>query len=165
MGVSDAAGTTSEKSDNAASSARKRSHWPMPPPIPLSGAGAWYSAGSQLGSASSSAKRGRIASHASTGEPAVATVVRTWPTKSRTTGVSSANSPFIVLPLRRRRDVDTEDRDAYAHTPRDSRDRPGNDRNDVPRRGRVAAAGRTRLPGDHAALPAARLGRARSGGD
>ena len=31
----------------------------MPPPIPLSGAAAWYSAGSQSGSASSSANRGR----------------------------------------------------------------------------------------------------------
>ena len=40
----------------------------MPPPIPLSGAAAWYSAGSQSGSAKSSAKCGRIRSQASAGE-------------------------------------------------------------------------------------------------
>jgi hypothetical protein len=42
----------------------------MPPPIPLSGAGAWYSAGSQPGSARSSAKAGLMASQAEAGEAA-----------------------------------------------------------------------------------------------
>jgi predicted metal-dependent enzyme (double-stranded beta helix superfamily) len=39
----------------------------MPPPIPLSGAAAWYSPGSQSGSASSSANRGLIAAQACSG--------------------------------------------------------------------------------------------------
>ena len=44
----------------------------MPPPIPLSGAAAWYWAGSQSGSASSSANRGRRASQACSGDDAEA---------------------------------------------------------------------------------------------
>jgi hypothetical protein len=44
----------------------------MPPPIPLSSAGARYAAGSQSGSASSSANDGLIASQAYTGDDAPA---------------------------------------------------------------------------------------------
>ena len=47
----------------------------MPPPIPLSGAAAWNSPGSQSESASSPAKLGVIAAHASCGEEAVAIAV------------------------------------------------------------------------------------------
>src|SRR5205823_5325994 len=64
----------------------------MPPPIPLSGAGSWYSGGSQSESASKVAKRGRTVSQASSGERAAAIVARTSATKSRTTDVSSSNS-------------------------------------------------------------------------
>ena len=45
------------------------------------------------------------------------------------------------------------------------RDRPGDDRDDLPRRRRGAPDRRPRLPGDPSALPAAGLGRARSRGD
>src|SRR6266576_425324 len=64
----------------------------MPPPMPLSGTGAWYSAGSQPSSARSSAKRGRISSHASSGELERSIAARTSAMNDRTTGVSSTNS-------------------------------------------------------------------------
>src|SRR5215467_14391625 len=64
----------------------------MPPPIPLSGAGAWYTGGSQSGSLRSSANRGLIASHAPAGELAAAIAASTAATKARTTGVSRTNS-------------------------------------------------------------------------
>ena len=69
----------------------------MPPPIPLSGAAAWYSAGSQSASASSSANRGLIPSQASSGEEAPAIVAWTSATNARTTGVSRTNSALVVL--------------------------------------------------------------------
>ena len=68
----------------------------MPAPMPLSGAAAWYSAGSQSGSASSSANRGRITSQASSGEEAPAIVARTSVTNARTTAVSRTNSALTV---------------------------------------------------------------------
>ena len=71
----------------------------MPPPIPLSGAAAWYSGGSQSGSASSAAKRGLIASHAASGDDAPAIVVSTSATNARTTCVSRTSSPTMVVPL------------------------------------------------------------------
>ena len=49
----------------------------MPPPMPLSGLGCWKRSGSQPGSVSSSAKRGRIASHAAAGDAAAAMSART----------------------------------------------------------------------------------------
>src|SRR5436305_12287307 len=64
----------------------------MPPPMPLSGTGAWYSAGSQPSSARSSAKRGRISSHASSAELERSIAPRTSAMNDRTTGVSSTNS-------------------------------------------------------------------------
>ena len=67
----------------------------MPPPIPLSGAGAWYSAGSQSGSASSSANRGLRASQACSGDVAAAIVAWTSATNDRTTAVSRTNSSLI----------------------------------------------------------------------
>src|SRR6476469_778969 len=67
----------------------------MPPPMPLSGAAVWYSCGSQPGSASSSAKRGSIASHASFGDEAPATTARTSATNLRTGTVSRTNSALI----------------------------------------------------------------------
>src|SRR4051795_1103900 len=70
----------------------------MPPPIPLSGASAWYSAGSHSGSASSSANRGLIPSQASSGEEAPAIVAWTSATNARTTGVSRTNSALVVIP-------------------------------------------------------------------
>ena len=68
----------------------------MPPPIPLSGAAAWYSAGSQSGSASSSANRGRRASQACSGEETAAIVAWTSSTNARTTGVPRTNSSFTA---------------------------------------------------------------------
>ena len=68
----------------------------MPPPIPLSGAAAWYSEGSQSGSASSSAKRGLSASQACSGDAAAAIVAWTSATNERTTGVSRTNSSLIA---------------------------------------------------------------------
>src|SRR5262245_20826424 len=65
----------------------------MPPPMPLSSAGAWYSVGSQSGSARSSAKGGLISSHAASADEAPATADSTLATKALTTGVSSTNSP------------------------------------------------------------------------
>src|SRR3954452_2699863 len=64
----------------------------MPPPMPLPGTGAWYSAGSQPASAGSSAKRGRISSQASSGELERSIAARTSAMNDRTTGVSSTNS-------------------------------------------------------------------------
>ncbi len=46
-GVCAAAGTTSENSASDRSPERNSSHWPMPPPIPLSGTQAWHRWGSQ----------------------------------------------------------------------------------------------------------------------
>src|SRR2546423_7681958 len=69
----------------------------MPPPIPLSGAGAAYSAGSQVASPSSSEKAGLIASHAASGEEASASVPSTAAINARTTGVSRTNSALTVL--------------------------------------------------------------------
>ena len=66
-------GTTSENSVSDRSPARNSSHCPMPPPMPLSGA-ARGTRREPVGSSSSSAKRGRIASHASAGEAAPAIV-------------------------------------------------------------------------------------------
>src|SRR5262249_10023541 len=60
--------------------------------MPLSGASAWYSAGSQSGSASSCANRGLIRSQASAGEDAAPISAWTPPTNARTTGVSRTNS-------------------------------------------------------------------------
>ena len=71
------AGTTSENSESDPSPARKSSHWPIPPPMPLSGASDAYSSGSQASSSRSSAKPGRIASQASSGERAVEIALRT----------------------------------------------------------------------------------------
>ena len=71
----------------------------MPPPIPLSGAAAWYSAGSQSGSASSSANRGRRASQACSGDDAEAIVSRTSSTNARTTAVSRTNSSSMTAIL------------------------------------------------------------------
>jgi len=51
----------------------------MPPPIPLSGAPSWYSAGSHSGSPRSSANRGRIAAHAASGDAAAAIAACTSP--------------------------------------------------------------------------------------
>src|SRR6188508_1555964 len=68
----------------------------MPPPIPLSGASAWNPAGSQSGSASSSEKRGRMASHAASGDEEPAIACSTSETNARTTCVSRTNSPSIV---------------------------------------------------------------------
>src|SRR5882672_4864170 len=68
----------------------------MPPPIPLSGAAAWYSAGSQPGSASSSANRGLRASQACSGDAASPIVAWTSATNERTTGVSRTNSSLIA---------------------------------------------------------------------
>lgn len=64
----------------------------MPPPIPLPGSGDWYSVGSQAGSASSSAKRGRSVSQACSGDDAAPIVDRTSATNERTTAVSRRNS-------------------------------------------------------------------------
>src|SRR5437868_2013836 len=64
----------------------------MPPPMPLPGTDAAYSSGSQSSSASSSAKCGRIDSHASPGEPAAAIAPRTPATNVRTVSVSRTNS-------------------------------------------------------------------------
>lgn len=64
----------------------------MPPPIPLSGAAVRYSAGSQSGSASSSANRGLSMSHACSGEEAAEIVVLTSETNARTVAVSITNS-------------------------------------------------------------------------
>ena len=41
MGVAEPDGTTSENSVSERSPARNSSHWPMPPPMPLSGSGCW----------------------------------------------------------------------------------------------------------------------------
>ena len=49
----------------------------MPPPIPLSGSPSRYLCGSHSGSASSAANGGLIASHASSGEAALAISART----------------------------------------------------------------------------------------
>src|SRR5919201_6197847 len=67
----------------------------MPPPIPPSGAAAWYSTGSQSGSASSAANRGLIASAAAAGAGASAIAACTSATNARTTGVLRTNSPAI----------------------------------------------------------------------
>src|SRR3954454_3812224 len=67
----------------------------MPPPIPLSRAAAWYSGGSQSGSARSSANRGSRVSQASFGDRAVAIVPWTSATKYRTTAVSRTNSSLM----------------------------------------------------------------------
>src|SRR5437762_1775637 len=78
----------------------------MPPPIPLSGAAAWYWAGSQSGSASSSANRGLRTSQACSDDEAVAIVARTSSMNSRTIGVSRTNSSFmapILIDIGRRR--------------------------------------------------------------
>ena len=65
----------------------------MPPPMPLPGTGAASSSGSQAWSASSSAKRGRIASHGLlAAKPAAAIAACTSATNSRTTGVSRTYS-------------------------------------------------------------------------
>src|SRR5947208_11970206 len=68
----------------------------MPPPIPLSGAAERYSAGSQSGSARSSANRGRSASQAGSGEEASAIVARTSSTNARTAAVSRTNSSSVA---------------------------------------------------------------------
>src|SRR5262245_60886562 len=68
----------------------------MPPPIPLSGAAAWYSAGSQSGSASSSANRGLRVSQACSGDEAAAIVAWTSATNTRTTSVPRTNSSLIA---------------------------------------------------------------------
>src|SRR5215207_11485239 len=67
----------------------------MPPPIPLSSAAARYSAGSQSGSASSSANDGLMASQASAGDDAPAIVAWTRATNALTTRVSRRNSPCL----------------------------------------------------------------------
>ena len=64
--------------------------------MPLSGTASPSSGGSQLCSASSSAKLGRIASHADSGEGAPAITVRTASTKARTVGVSRTYSSSTV---------------------------------------------------------------------
>src|SRR5579864_9081051 len=69
----------------------------MPPPIPLCGAAAWYSAGSQPGSASNSANRGLRASQACSGDGAAAIVALTSATNSRTIAVSRTNSSLITV--------------------------------------------------------------------
>lgn len=68
----------------------------MPPPMPLSGALARYSCGSQSGSAKSSAKRGRMASHASSGDAAEPSDDRTAAMNPRTSGVSSTYSSLLT---------------------------------------------------------------------
>src|ERR1700746_2595785 len=65
--------------------------------MPLSGAAAWYSAGSHSGSASSSAKRGRRGSQACSGDEEPAIVACTSATKARTTGVPRTNSSLIPM--------------------------------------------------------------------
>src|SRR5215218_2719677 len=94
-GVIDPGGTTRLKSDSERSAARKRSHWPMPPPIPLSGAASWNSPGSHDSSASSSEKSGARESAASSGEAARAITSRTSATTPRTRGVSSTYSSSV----------------------------------------------------------------------
>src|SRR5215208_5503419 len=64
----------------------------MPPPIPLSGAGAWKRSGSQPSAASKSAKRGRIRSQASTGTAQRKTPSRACATNACTSGESTRNS-------------------------------------------------------------------------
>jgi len=61
-------------------------------PIPLSGAGDWYSSGSQPSPARSSEKRGRRDSTASAGSPVRAMISRTPETKERMVGVSRTYS-------------------------------------------------------------------------
>ena len=78
---------------------RYSSHWPIPPPIPLSGAGSRYSAGSQSESASRSAKPGLIASHASSGDEAPSIASRTLATNNLTTGVSRTNAASGMEPV------------------------------------------------------------------
>src|SRR5262245_53209248 len=68
----------------------------MPPPIPLSGTGAWYSAGSQSGSASNSANDGRIASQAASAEADRSITACTLATNPRTTEVSRTNSSSFM---------------------------------------------------------------------
>jgi hypothetical protein len=92
IGVSEPGGTTSENNDSEPSSARYSSHWPIPPPMPLSGAAAWYSSGSHCESASNSANRGSIVAQASCGEEAPAIAACTSATNARMTGVSRTNS-------------------------------------------------------------------------
>src|SRR5262249_54046524 len=60
--------------------------------IPLSGFGWRNACGSQSGSASSAANVGWIASHAASGESALAISARTRTAKSRTIGLSRKNS-------------------------------------------------------------------------
>src|SRR5438034_6758235 len=69
----------------------------MPPPIPLSGAADWYSAGSQSGSASSSANRGLRASQACSGDVAAAIVAWTSATNERTTAVSRTKGSLMSV--------------------------------------------------------------------
>src|SRR5918999_3513047 len=87
--------------------------------MPLPGASRRYSSGSQAGSASSSAKRGRIVSHAAFGGPALAITVRTSSIKVLTVAVSRTySSPLKLvhpvpvddarLPLRRERRVEAD---------------------------------------------------------
>jgi hypothetical protein len=75
----------------------------MPPPIPLSGAAAWYWAGSQSGSARSSANRGLSDSQACSGDKAAAIVARTSATNPRTTSVPRTNSSSIAAHSERSR--------------------------------------------------------------
>src|SRR5581483_2631184 len=91
-GVAEQEGTTSAKSDSEPSSALKSSHCPIPPPMPLSGTGCWYSSGSHASSARRSANPGLISSHPSSGEEARPIAARTSATNDRTTGVSRTNS-------------------------------------------------------------------------
>ena len=83
---------------------------------------------------------------------------------SRSTARRTASSTASrrTSPWRQRRLARRSDSSPHK---RDPRDRPGHDRHDLPRRRRRPARARPRLPRAAAALPAAGLGRARSGGD
>src|SRR5262245_12575182 len=69
----------------------------MPPPMPLPGALSRNCVGSQAGSASSSANRGRMVSQASSADVDAPIDSRTAAMKPRTTGVSRKySSPFVL---------------------------------------------------------------------